>query len=151
MVDHEMAHVYIRDEKDIPEIKGILERAPGIADIYDKEAQQPLAMDHENSGELIIVAEKGKWLAYPWWRSKGEAPDFASHVDIHNKPGYDPCELFFGWPPGSVSMNTSRVKGSHGRVGSGREVLWAATLSFPERPSDLIALAGLVRDWLDGS
>ena len=36
-----------------------------------------------------------------------EAPDFASHVDIHNKPGYDPKELFF--------FNKGVVKGTHGR------------------------------------
>ena len=32
----------------------------------------------------------------------GFAPDFARTVDIHRKPGYDPCELFFDpklwWP-----------------------------------------------------
>ena len=36
-----------------------------------------------------------------------EAPDFAGHVDIHNKPGYDPKELFF--------FNRGEVRGTHGR------------------------------------
>ncbi|MFH1490869.1 MAG: alkaline phosphatase family protein, partial [Pseudomonadota bacterium] len=148
MVDHEIAHVYIRDVRDIPVVKEVLKNVPGVAELFDREAQRDLAIDHGNSGELIIMAQEGKWLAYPWWRERCEAPDFAMHVDIHNKPGYDPCELFFGWPPGSVSMNTFRIKGSHGRVGPGREVVWASTLSFPEKPSDLIELSRLVRSWL---
>ena len=35
------------------------------------------------------------WFAYPYWLDDGLAPDFARTVDIHRKPGYDPCELFF--------------------------------------------------------
>ena len=53
------------------------------------------------------VAKKGSWCSYEWWTDKREAPDFASHVDIHNKPGYDPKELFF--------FNKGVVRGTHGR------------------------------------
>ena len=56
---------------------------------------------------LVLVAKKGSWCGYEWWTDKREAPDFASHVDIHNKPGYDPKELFF--------FNRGVVKGTHGR------------------------------------
>lgn len=56
---------------------------------------------------LVLVAKKGSWCGYEWWTNKREAPDFASHVDIHNKPGYDPKELFF--------FNKGVVKGTHGR------------------------------------
>ena len=55
----------------------------------------------------VLVAKKGSWCGYEWWTDKREAPDFASHVDIHNKPGYDPKELFF--------FNKGVVKGTHGR------------------------------------
>ena len=76
----------------------------------------------------MIVAEPGHWIAYPWWSDPLEEPDYAAHVDIHNKPGYDPCELFWGWPPGSVSRNAARVRGTHGRTGPGREIAWASTI-----------------------
>jgi len=99
---------------------------------------------------LDCFIEPGKWIAYPWWTDKQEAPDFAGHVNIHNKPGYDPCELFFGWPPGSVGQNTDRIHGSHGRVGAGRDVTWASTFSMPGKPADLVELATAVRSWLDG-
>ena len=124
---------------------------PGISEILDVKQQADIHLHHKNSGELVIIAEPGKWIAYPWWTDKKEAPDFAGHVDIHNKPGYDPCELFFGWPPGSVSQNTDRIHGSHGRVGPGRDVTWASTLSLAGKPADLIELAAAVRNWLDGT
>ena len=58
-------------------------------------------------GGTVLVAKKGSWCGYEWWTDRREAPDFASHVDIHNKPGYDPKELFL--------FNRGVVKGTHGR------------------------------------
>ena len=55
----------------------------------------------------ILITREGSWCGYEWWTDGREAPDFASHVDIHNKPGYDPKELFF--------FNRGRVRGTHGR------------------------------------
>jgi len=55
----------------------------------------------------ILLAKLGSWCGYEWWTDRREAPDFASHVDIHNKPGYDPRELFF--------FNRGVVRGTHGR------------------------------------
>ena len=48
------------------------------------------------------------FFAWPGVLSCRPSPDFASHVDIHNKPGYDPKELFF--------FNNGVVKGTHGRA-----------------------------------
>ena len=56
----------------------------------------------------LLLAKPGSWCDYRWWTDRREAPDFASHVDIHNKPGYDPCELFF--------FNRGVVRGTHGRA-----------------------------------
>ena len=56
----------------------------------------------------ILLAQRGSWCDYRWWTDRREAPDFASHVDIHNKPGFDPRELFF--------FNRGVVKGTHGRA-----------------------------------
>ena len=60
------------------------------------------------SGSLILLAKQGSWCEYKWWTDDREAPDFASHVDIHNKPGFDPTELFF--------FGRGVVKGTHGRA-----------------------------------
>ena len=40
------------------------------------------------------MAEDGAWFTYYYWLDDARAPDFAPTVDIHRKPGYDPCELF---------------------------------------------------------
>lgn len=56
---------------------------------------------------FLLTAKKGSWCMYEWWTSNREAPDFAFHVDIHNKPGFDPKELFL--------FNMGTVKGTHGR------------------------------------
>ncbi len=148
MVDHEIAHVVVRDAAARNEAALVLGTLPGIRDIMDRESQRQAGIAHADSGDLVLVADDGWWLAYPWWQAKRQAPDYASHVDIHNKPGYDPCELFSGWPPGSVSLDTGRIRGSHGRIGPGREAAWAAT-SLEAAPTSLLSLALSVKGLLN--
>jgi len=148
MVDHEVAHVYVRRDDDLPAARAALQKLPGVAHVLDREQQTAWGVDHPRAGELVLIAEDGAWFAYPWWSDKREAPDFAGHVDIHNKPGFDPCELFFGWPPGSVSMNTQRVGGTHGRIGENRRTVWASSLTWDRPVQSLTDLSGAVRDWL---
>jgi len=149
MVDHQVAHVYVKDDDRIGRVKELLAELPGVAEVLDREYQAAARVDHPNSGELLIVAEADRWFAYPWWTARRQAPDYARHVDIHNKPGFDPCELLWGWPPMSVSVNAARVKGSHGRAGDGCEVAWGATFDLPGQPRNLIDLAASVREWLE--
>ena len=127
MVDHEIAHVYVRDPADRTAVAECLGAAEGIATVLDANAQAKAGIDHANSGDLVLVAEQGYWLAYSWLNPGECPPDYARHVDIHNKPGYDPCELFHGWPPFTVSTDGTRIGGSHGRTGPGREACWAST------------------------
>ena len=124
MCDHEIAHVYVRDPADVPAVAAALE-ATGAYESCTPRAGQAWA--HPSAGDLLLVAKKGSWCAYPWWTDRREAPDWATHVDIHNKPGYDPCELFFGgfFPP-RTCQDPARVKGTHGRA---CETAWASTAS----------------------
>lgn len=149
MVDHEVAHVYVRHPSDIEATRTALAGLEAIDTIMDVPAQHEAGIAHPHGGELLLRAKPGAWFAYPWWTGKREAPDYASHVDIHNKPGFDPCELFFGWPPVSVSQDTTRIKGSHGTVGQGREVAWATTCQFAGNPATLQDLALLVKHHLE--
>lgn len=151
MVDHEVAHVYVPARDAVEGVGGLLSGMDGVASVLDRDAQVAWGINHENSGDYVLIADEGYWFAYPWWADKREAPDFASHVDIHNKPGFDPCELFFGWPPGTVSRDTKRIRGSHGRTGPGREIAWASTIDWREPPVDLAALGRAVEAWLDGT
>jgi predicted AlkP superfamily pyrophosphatase or phosphodiesterase len=147
MVDHQIAHVYTRDPQSTAAARQALASLPGIESILDREHQAAFGIDHPRGGDLLLIAQSGHWFAYPWWTERKHAPDFASHVDIHNKPGYDPCELFFGWPPPSVSMNTRRIRGSHGRPGD--TVAWSTSLEFAAEPATMLDLARLTKAWLD--
>jgi len=134
--DHQLAHVYCRDPADVPRVQDLLSTLPGVARLYSGEEQSELALLHARSGELIALAERDSWFAYPHWLDNRDAPDFARTVDIHRKPGYDPCELFFDprllWPKGRalfrllqkklgcrylidvIPLDPSLVRGSHG-------------------------------------
>jgi predicted AlkP superfamily pyrophosphatase or phosphodiesterase len=152
MVDHEIAHVYIPSDTDIPVVADALTGLDGVAEVVDRQSQRALGVDHPNSGELLLIAGDGRWFAYPWWAEKSQRPDYATHVDIHNKPGFDPCELIgdlLSWPPMSVSQETARIGGSHGRVGDGRNTVWAGTFVPDDMPTNLIELAAAVGRWLN--
>ena len=148
MCDHEVAQVYVRQPGDVAAVQALLAAQPGVDWVRMAGAMAEAGLAHANSGELVMQAAEEYWLAYPWWRHRAEAPDYAGHVDIHNKPGYDPCELFLGWPPGTVSQNTQRIRGSHGRVGEGRKTCWAST-AISGKLETVIDLATHVRDWLE--
>ncbi len=94
VADHQIAHVYTRDEQATREARDVLAKLDGIDAILDDEGKRREGIAHERAGELVCVAERGAWFTYPYWLDDAKAPDFARTVDIHRKPGYDPCELF---------------------------------------------------------
>jgi predicted AlkP superfamily pyrophosphatase or phosphodiesterase len=152
LADHEIALVYVRKPANLLRVREAIEKTGQVAEVLDMEGQRRMGADLAPTGpDFIVLAEEGSWCAYPWWTEEGEAPDFADHVDIHNKPGYDPCELFWGWPPGRVSRNPARVCGTHGRAGPGRRVAWSSTIPFDPEPANLVELAGCVGKWLSSN
>lgn len=94
VADHQIAHIYVKNEQDIPAVKRLLSSTPGIAKVLDKHEQAAYHIDHERSGELVAVAEPDAWFTYYYWLDDAKAPDYARLVDIHRKPGYDPVEMF---------------------------------------------------------
>jgi hypothetical protein len=147
VVDHQVANVHCRDQASRTAAADVLAKLPGVSEVLDRPAQHARGVAARRGGDLMIIAEPGAWFAYPWFEKK-RAPDYASHVDIHNKPGYDPCELYFGWPPLSVSFDTTKIHGAHGRIGTGYEVAWASSLSFENEPADVLDLSRGVQTWM---
>ena len=90
VADHQIAHVYV-DGLPLADVQQRLEAIDGI-DRVVRPAE--LGLDHPRAGELIALADSDAWFAYYYWLDDVNAPDFATSVDIHRKPGYDPCELF---------------------------------------------------------
>jgi predicted AlkP superfamily pyrophosphatase or phosphodiesterase len=136
--DHQIAHVYVRNRADIPALKQLLEGVPGIERVLDDQGKRDCGLDHERSGELVLISAADSWFTYYFWEEDSRAPDYARTVAIHAKPGYDPCELFLdpalrfprlsiGWAllkkalgfrtlMEVIPLDASLVRGSHGRV-----------------------------------
>jgi predicted AlkP superfamily pyrophosphatase or phosphodiesterase len=95
VADHQIAHVYVKDPADVPQVAKLCAALPGVADVLDEQGKAAHGLDHPRSGELVLVAEPDAWFTYYYWLDDGRAPDFARLVEIHRKPGYDPAELFF--------------------------------------------------------
>jgi predicted AlkP superfamily pyrophosphatase or phosphodiesterase len=113
VVDHQIAHIYCKAGA-VDKAKQMLLDVEGIASVLDRSQQCQLEIHHNRSGELIALAEKDCWFPYYYWFDDGKAPFFARTVDIHNKPGYDPCELFVDMETRSIPLRPELVKGSHG-------------------------------------
>src|SRR5262249_23030149 len=92
--DHQLAHVYVNDPADVPRVREVMAALPGVARVLAGEERAEVALRHARAGEVVALAEPGAWFAYPFWLDDRQAPDYARTVDIHRKPGYDPCELF---------------------------------------------------------
>jgi predicted AlkP superfamily pyrophosphatase or phosphodiesterase len=136
--DHQLAHIYIKDKKDIPTVKALLENTPGIELVLDEEGKRQFHLDHQRAGELVAVADKDSWFTYYYWLDDAKAPDYARCVDIHRKPGYDPVEMFadpnikllkakiglkilkkklgFRYLMDVIPLDATLVKGSHGAI-----------------------------------
>lgn len=128
VADHQVAHIYVKDRQRIPEVRRLLAGTAGISQVVEP---TEVALNHPRSGELIALADSQAWFTYYYWLDDRLAPDFAPTVDIHRKPGYDPCELFitsrfkamrrlfrkkigFRYRMDIVPLQPSLVGGSHG-------------------------------------
>lgn len=116
LVDHQFSHVYVKDAD--PQIAArvaqLFRGAGGIAEVLAGPERAKYHMDHERSGEVILISTPNSWQAYYWWEGDANAPGYARTVDIHRKPGYDPVELHFDFATKSIPLNAGLIKGSHG-------------------------------------
>ena len=116
LVDHQFSHVFVQDG-DAATIGKVVDRfraQEGIAEVLAGGERAKYAMDHERSGEVILVSSPNSWQAYYYWLDDAQSPKFAHTVDIHQKPGYDPVELHFDFATKSIPLDATLVQGSHG-------------------------------------
>jgi predicted AlkP superfamily pyrophosphatase or phosphodiesterase len=134
--DHQVAHVYVARPDDRERVTHLIRDLPGVLRVFAGTDRREIGLDHPRAGELVVLSQSDSWFAYPYWLDDRLAPDFARTVDIHRKPGYDPCELFFDpglrWPKGRairrliqkklgfrtlfdvIPLDPTLVRGSHG-------------------------------------
>jgi hypothetical protein len=116
LVDHQFSHVFVRnrDPAMIKKVAALFYNRAGIAEILVGDERASYALDHERSGDVVLISTPDSWQAYYWWLDDARAPAFARTVDIHRKPGYDPVELFFDPVSKGIPLDAKLVKGSHG-------------------------------------
>ena len=126
LVDHQFSHVYVKDAEDIGRVVDLFRGMDGIDEVLTRESSDVYGMNHERSGEVILISEPNSWQAYYWWNDNNLAPAFARTVDIHRKPGYDPVELHFDFANKETPLDATLIRGSHGapaKLASQRGVL----------------------------
>jgi predicted AlkP superfamily pyrophosphatase or phosphodiesterase len=116
MVDHQLSHIFTdpNDTATIEAVCKLFAGQKGIAEVLSGDDLARYNLNHERSGQVVLVSEPNSWQAYYWWQDDARAPKFACTVDIHRKPGYDPVELFFDPATRSIPLNANLVRGSHG-------------------------------------
>jgi len=137
VADHQMAHVHVNDPAIRAEVRALLEATPGIDEVREPAQVWGEGVGAERAGDFMAIAEPDAWFTYYFWEDDKVAPDYARSIDIHRKPGYDPCELFIdpaiAFPKLKIAkfllkkklglrglmevipLDASLVKGSHGR------------------------------------
>jgi predicted AlkP superfamily pyrophosphatase or phosphodiesterase len=137
IADHQIAHVYVNDRSLLRRVRSLLEETPGIAEVRTAGEMWGSGIGAQRAGDLVTIAEPDSWFTYYFWEDPRVAPDYARTIDIHRKPGYDPCELFIDPALAVPKLNVAKfllkkrlglrgllevipldatlVKGSHGR------------------------------------
>ena len=109
-------------------------------------------------------AEPDAWFSYYYWLDDARAPDFARTVDIHRKPGYDPCELFmtskframrkllqkklgFRYRMDVIPLDGRLVRGSHGLRPADPDD--GAVIIGPDPPDEMTQVKDYIRRLLN--
>ena len=138
VADHQIAHVYCKDSKDIARVAKIIKSVEGVEKVLYGDDLKTHHINHERCGDIVVVADKDSWFTYYFWLDDSKAPDYARMVDIHKKPGYDPVEMMtdpkdklvmakvvgkllkkkmgFRTVMDIIPIDATLIKGSHGRL-----------------------------------
>lgn len=116
LVDHQFSHVFVRDRsaETISRVADVFRGQTGVDEVLVGEDLKKYDLNHERSGDMVVVSTPNSWQAYYYWLEDTKAPSFARTVDIHRKPGYDPVEMFIDPATRGIPLDATLVRGSHG-------------------------------------
>jgi predicted AlkP superfamily pyrophosphatase or phosphodiesterase len=157
VADHQVAHVYVNDPSSMAKVREVLEKTPGVELVLDREAQRPYHIDHDRSGDFVLMSDERSWFCYYFWLDDAVAPDYARVVDIHKKPGYDPVELFMTsklragykllrkksglrYVMDVIPLDATLVKGSHGRINVPTEFRPVLVTDTPQQKAEISSI-----------
>jgi predicted AlkP superfamily pyrophosphatase or phosphodiesterase len=94
IADHQVAHIYLNDPSLRDSVLELLQKTPGVDEVRLTADLWENGVATERAGDFIAISAPDAWFTYYFWEDDALAPDYARTIDIHRKPGYDPCELF---------------------------------------------------------
>lgn len=160
VADHQVAHIYLNDATVKNKVVKLLEATHGVELVLTEEGKKKYHINHQRAGDIVAVADSNSWFTYYYWLDDKKAPDFARLVAIHDKPGYDPVEMFanpeikllmptigmkllkkklgFRVLMDIIPLDATLVKGSHGRISEDKSE-WPVLISkekslIPDQP-----------------
>jgi predicted AlkP superfamily pyrophosphatase or phosphodiesterase len=170
--DHQVAHVYVKNKTQIPEIVSTLSNIHGVEQVIQGDERADLL--HERCGDIVLIAKQHFWFVHDWWNDATSAPDYQPTVDIHRKPGYDPREMFLakGWRGSKprialkllakkiglttlldvIEMDPSVVQGSHGRtpaMGATSPIIIPPATITNNNPISATSFKELMLSWME--
>jgi len=103
VADHQIAHVYVRDEADVPHVHDLLREVEGVQMVLDEDGKRQHGLDHPRSGELFLNPDLRMPAARAAFRLAQKKLGFRYLMDL-------------------VPIRGDLVRGSHGRIpGLGEE------------------------------
>ena len=131
LADHQLCHVYVNEAAQAPTIASSFSADPyddGIRTVACGDRRAALNLNHSRAGDIVLVAEPGRWFSPVWWTDRGARPasaDTPSGLLLGRIP--DPAQVCgsLGAPPpnddylGVLISSSKTWLGSSGRVSAG--------------------------------
>ncbi len=79
LVDHQFSHVFVADATDIEKVAALFRGRGGIAEVLVGAEREKYDLDHERSGEVVLISTPNSWQAYYWWLSDDAGAKVCPH------------------------------------------------------------------------
>ncbi len=116
LVDHQVAHLFCRDEATADDAAAVLREHPAVGAVLPRDELFCPGLGHDRAGERVALAATDAWFSYAWWSEPDDTPQSALRLDDGGKCGYDPCELLAGTGEGLIAPEPLRIRASRGLV-----------------------------------